>query len=285
MLNQSKLNLPGENHNTHIPEPDLVMAANGELSSQRAAEVRCHLDSCWNCRTRMKQLEDAITGFVRAHQESMENALPPADCPRALLKAQLAQLAAAPAATRMDRFADYLQGGNRLGWVGGAMAAIALVLFFTGVKQVTDQTYRLTPDPQLTPGATLNVSTAEVCAAAETPHMIPASVGRQVFDHYGIDRPKPKAYEMDYLIAPELGGADDPRNFWPQPTGTSEWNAHVKDALEDQLHKLVCEDKITLATAQHDISTNWIQAYKKYFQTQRPIASHMGYAKDRAWEY
>jgi len=109
-------------------------------------------------------------------------------------------------------------------------------------------------------------------------------VGRQVFDHYGIDRPRPRDYELDYLIAPELGGADDPRNYWPQPYGVSEWNAHVKDALEDRLHELVCENKLSLATAQHDISSNWIAAYKKYFQTQEPMASHRAFTKDRPWE-
>src|SRR3954470_17093250 len=92
---------PMQNQNSHVPEQDLVMAANGELVPQRSGEVRQHLDSCWNCRTRMKQLEDAITGFVRAHQDSLESSLPPAEGPRALLKAQLAALAAAPV-TRSD---------------------------------------------------------------------------------------------------------------------------------------------------------------------------------------
>jgi hypothetical protein len=27
-----------------------------------------------------------------------------------------------------------------------------------------------------------------------------------------------------------------------------------------------------LATAQHEIATNWIEAYKKYFHTDRPLA-------------
>ena len=114
--------------------------------------------------------------------------------------------------------------------------------------------------------------------------VIPAGVGRQVFDHYGIDRPGARAYELDYLIAPELGGADDPKNYWPQPYGVSEWNAHVKDALEDRLHELVCENKLSLATAQDDISKNWILAYQKYFRTKEPMASHRTFTKDMPWE-
>jgi hypothetical protein len=42
------------------------------------------------------------------------------------------------------------------------------------------------------------------------------------------------------------------------------WNAHVKDALEERLHQLVCAGSIDLPTAQQAIATDWISAYKKY---------------------
>jgi hypothetical protein len=38
----------------------------------------------------------------------------------------------------------------------------------------------------------------------------------------------------------------------------------VKDTLEHRLHQLVCQGKVDLATAQHDIATDWIEAYRKY---------------------
>jgi len=79
-------------------------------------------------------------------------------------------------------------------------------------------------------------------------------------------------------------GADDPRNFWPQPYSSSVWNAHVKDALEDRLHDLVCEQQVSLETAQQEIARDWISAYKKYFQTDQPIASHSGFTKDQPWQ-
>jgi hypothetical protein len=47
----------------------------------------------------------------------------------------------------------------------------------------------------------------------------------------------------------------------------------VKDALEDRLHDMVCSGQLDLATAQHDIATNWISAYKKYFHTQNPLST------------
>jgi hypothetical protein len=79
------------------------------------------------------------------------------------------------------------------------------------------------------------------------------------------------AYEVYYLITPELGGANDIRNLRPEPYFTTVWNARVKDALEDHLRDMVCQGDLDLVTAQHDLSTDWIAAYKKYFNTDRPL--------------
>jgi hypothetical protein len=49
------------------------------------------------------------------------------------------------------------------------------------------------------------------------------------------------------------------------------WNAHVKDELEERLRNLVCEQKLDLTTAQRDIATDWISAYKKYFHIDMPV--------------
>ena len=42
------------------------------------------------------------------------------------------------------------------------------------------------------------------------------------------------------------------------------YGAHVKDRLENQLHKLVCNGTLTLQAAQRAIATDWIAAYQKY---------------------
>jgi len=103
--------------------------------------------------------------------------------------------------------------------------------------------------------------------------MVPVSLQQEVFREYGLAGAKPEAYEVDYLITPELGGSSDIRNLWPQPYSSNVWNAHVKDALEERLHQMVCAGEIDLETAQRDIATNWILAYKKYFHTDRPLGS------------
>jgi hypothetical protein len=79
-------------------------------------------------------------------------------------------------------------------------------------------------------------------------------------------------YELDYLITPSLGGADNIQNLWPQPY-SARWNARAKDQLENHLHELVCQGQIQLATAQNEIASNWIAAYKRYFNTDKPLLS------------
>jgi hypothetical protein len=42
------------------------------------------------------------------------------------------------------------------------------------------------------------------------------------------------------------------------------WNAHVKDKLENKLHRLICDGSVTPQEAQSAIATDWITAYHKY---------------------
>jgi hypothetical protein len=72
----------------------------------------------------------------------------------------------------------------------------------------------------------------------------------------------------------ESGGVEDIHNLWPEPYTSPRWNAHVKDALEERLHEMVCGGELDLSTAQRDIATDWIAAYKKYSHTDRPLALH-----------
>ncbi len=97
---------------------------------------------------------------------------------------------------------------------------------------------------------------------------------RKVLEEYGIAGAEPRAYEIDYLVTPALGGADDIRNLWPHSYSATAWNAAVKDALEDRLRDMVCDGSLDLTQAQKEIAGNWIAAYKKYFHTERPLDEH-----------
>lgn len=77
-----------------------------------------------------------------------------------------------------------------------------------------------------------------------------------------------KEFEEDHLISLELGGApSDPMNLWPQPytnvVDGQNLGAREKDKVENYLHDRVCSKTETLSSAQHRISTNWVEVYSE----------------------
>jgi hypothetical protein len=52
----------------------------------------------------------------------------------------------------------------------------------------------------------------------------------------------------------------------------------VKDELEERLHQMVCSGDLDLPTAQREIASDWIAAYKKYFHMDAPLPSHSRFA-------
>ena len=130
------------------------------------------------------------------------------------------------------------------------------------------------PNSQLTPGATLDVTKDDVCTPGYSKKVrdVPVAVKKQVYKEYNVQY-VPHAYEVDHLISLELGGSNSVRNLWPESYSIS-WNAHVKDALENRLHSLVCSGNISMAEAQKEISTDWIASYQKHFGTNAPLANH-----------
>jgi hypothetical protein len=165
------------------------------------------------------------------------------------------------------------------------MAALAVsIISLTWLAQQRASAGPL-PDSRLTPGATRSISQREVCIQPpDDDHTVPVELAHRVFEQYRIAAPQPRTVEVDYLISPTLGGADDIRNLWPQPYSSGVWNSRVKDALEDHLHRLVCDGALDLAEAQAEIASNWIAAYKRRFHTDRPLAAHTIFVKDRPWE-
>lgn len=133
------------------------------------------------------------------------------------------------------------------------------------------------PDPTMTPGWTDPKVTQEtinqtICVSGYTAKVRPPTsytnkLKREQIKAYGYTDTDLSHYEEDHLISLQLGGSpDDPRNLWPQPyEGTC--GARIKDKIEGRLKRLICSGKITLDEAQHAIATDWIAAYKKYYDT------------------
>lgn len=131
------------------------------------------------------------------------------------------------------------------------------------------------PNPTLTPGDVRTTNIADVCSTAtnkvttKTVRNVPASVAKKVYNNYGLTGDHTgycnvdHGCEVDHLISLELGGSNDVKNLWPQPYA-GDWNAHMKDAVEDRLHAMVCKGQISLPDAQHAIATDWKAAWVKY---------------------
>ena len=267
------------NENLHPSDQDLLQLADGELPAHRATQIREHLAACWNCRTRMAEIEQTIGEFMRMHRQTLDPQLPPIAGPRALLKARLVELTRSARSDRRQWWRFVVNA--RVLALGCALAFLVVLGGRFLCRQVLRPesvpfTYTQSlPNPNFTPGATTAVAMSDICSMNhdDVVHPVPSSLQQAVFREYGMREAPAANYEIDLLISPGLGGTEDLRNLWPEPRYNTVWNSFVKDQLEDYLHQSVCGGKLSLATAQQDIATNWVSAYKKYFHTDKPLAS------------
>jgi hypothetical protein len=267
----------------HLSDQEMLLVADGELSAGRANEIRAHLTSCWSCRGRMAEIEGTIATFARAYRQTLDPQLSSISGPRALLGARLAELASKQETSSWRRLLVSMSVTRRAAFIGAALVVTALVTSFLvhrsnshGPGPVVAAFDRdVLPNRKLTPGATRKITAlSDVCTMVheEVVEEVPTSLRQEVFQRYGIVNARATDYEIDYLIAPGLGGVGDISNLWPESYASGTWNAHVKDELEERLHEMVCNGEIDLSVAQRDIAIDWIAAYKKYFHTNRPLA-------------
>ena len=262
----------------HITDQELLLEADGELGIVRATIVRHHLSRCWACRVRKSELEITIAEFVQVHYNKLDENIPSAEGPRALLLARMAQ----------ERRGTLPFHWRLLHPAFVPVSLLAVLVSSVIIWKASGVMHESGPIPvaALTPGATQPMDIGAICAAADNDQsgQVDTALAQIVFARYGISNPQPRAYEVDFLIPPSLGGSSDPRNLWPQPYEAGVWNARIKDALEDKLRMLVCEKKLNLATAQAELADNWITSYKKHFRTETPLVHHLAFVKDRPWE-
>ena len=274
------------NHTPHLRDEELLLVIDERRLGDVSAQAQEHLAECTACRSRLQEFADADVRMAETESHSDWTERTQRGRARARLEEELA------GATPGERFATaWGWRGSRLA-TGSSMAltaALVLSIVVLAVASVASWRSRLTvpppsasvastdepdalPNRSLTPGATRALPVAELCGNIPWESSpIPPSVRQQVLRNYRMEHVPDHEYELDYLVTPDLGGAPDPRNLWPERYGSRVWNARVKDQLEDLLPQLVCQGEVDLATAQRDIATDWIAAYKKYFRTNRPI--------------
>lgn len=116
------------------------------------------------------------------------------------------------------------------------------------------------PDPACTPGAidpavTQSNIKSTICTPGYTATVRPpaAETGKWKKESeadYGAGGSKD---EYDHLVSLELGGTNATSNLWPEPGSVP----NPKDAVENRLHKEVCDGQMTLAAAQAAIASDW----------------------------
>jgi hypothetical protein len=264
---------------SHLTDHDLLRGLDDELPESRKRAVARHLDECDTCRRRRATIEQTTIAASLAYRAVADRA-PAPDESRDRLKDRLAHAALAGARPWDVGMSGRTAASRRvLAWSGSAIAATAAWLFVSlavGPMFPAPATGPSLPVASITPGATWDVSAEDLCAGTRHTRTITTTMRAQVVSAYGVAHVPADQYELDYLITPELGGATDARNLWPQPYASRVWNARVKDELESLLPRLVCAGALDLETAQRDMAVDWIAAYKKYFNTDQPLHAHRG---------
>jgi len=143
---------------SHLSDQELLLAADGELPPARAQQVASHLTKCWTCRVRKSELEASIGDFVRTYRGDLDPLLPSPAGPRALLKAQLAEMTAERAAAPPNWRTKWLQGPTPR-YAGAALflAVLALLIYLRPAFE-SRQDLRLVPVSFPEPSLTIAVS-------------------------------------------------------------------------------------------------------------------------------
>ena len=266
---------------THPTDALLIKTIDRELSPSRRMAVRRHLTACEECRLRFNAFEAAALDSATIWRNRARNDRLAVDALRGRLQKRMVE--ARSEWDRSFRFRVRRIVGSVPVVVRAGLSVLLVAVGFwfvrsagVGVPMAGAGTQSL-PIGYLTPGATANVTVADLCSGSEpTEAIVPLAVRQRVLQQYRMEHVPVAEYELDYLITPELGGIGDARNLWPERYDSGLWNARVKDDLEELLSGLVCSGSIDLAVAQREIATNWIEAYKRHFKTDRPVSRRAG---------
>jgi hypothetical protein len=254
----------------HLTDDELVLLGDEEPSRRSR-----HVAACLPCQQRMRQLSLAESELKSWYREASPARPDRHVRARRALSARLQRAAAEHGRSWPVRLRDALAPGAL--WAAPLAAVLVFTLWSAGrlgdpspALENTSVEAQALPVAAFTPGAVRDVWLDALCAGTPSVPAVPADIQRTVLSAYAMLDVPADQYELDYLVTPELGGATDPRNLWPQRYGDRRWNARVKDELEALLPRLVCSHQLDLASAQRDMAVDWIAAYKKYFRTSEP---------------
>ena len=274
------------NWRRHPADTTLILALDRELPLKRRVVLDQHLDACAECRARFDAFQETARLASSACRDRADDDPVAINALRLRLQDRMTGLASEWDHSGLFRFRRVASAVPAVARVGFSLLLVLLVLRVMQPYVTAGDPSRLSyreslPMAHVTPGATSQVTVADVCTGGfPTRHVVSTAVRQQVLQQYQMEHVEPSEYEFDFLITPQLGGVADARNLWPERYDSGVWNARVKDDLEALLPRMVCDGALELQVAQREIAGDWIAAYKKYFKTDRPIARQAGRVDD-----
>src|SRR5688572_10131985 len=111
---------------THLDERQLLRLDDGELSARESAEVRAHLEACWQCRHTQEQMRATVSDYVR-YLDAVSASAPPPRRPWGTIEARM-------------RYTTQSQRGvsaryPRPAWYGAVAATLIIALLFFWPKR------------------------------------------------------------------------------------------------------------------------------------------------------
>jgi hypothetical protein len=109
----------------HSEEEAMLKYADGELSGREAGEIRSHLESCWECRAALEELQNTVSQCVSYRKNVLQKHLPPPPAPWTDIYQRFAEIDAVVARPSfLDRAAQVLRWPmhNAKKWVPVAVA-------------------------------------------------------------------------------------------------------------------------------------------------------------------
>ncbi len=106
----------------HLSDEELLGYLDGELDARHAARVKRHLEGCWDCRSRVRQMEEAIEALSRWRPARLHAEMEPPPKGWREFPIRLEQLAASP--VEADSTRRWMRG-TRVWKLAGATAAVA----------------------------------------------------------------------------------------------------------------------------------------------------------------
>jgi len=200
------------NFREHPDESTVLRFLDGELTGREAAELRSHLDGCWQCRRNLGEWQGTIDAFLRLRETVQFAADPPPPNPWMPFD----QLYPPPATPKPTRWWSILKFAS--------VAAVIVVAVFAAVVVLRKPTVpppipmASTPVPKLTPPPTLGTIPAPIPPpSAQQPPTAPPSplhgqvLAAQVLHKLGADLGEPVAIVPSPTHAIVRTRALDPR--------------------------------------------------------------------------